>query len=142
FWGEGGWQRYIDTYFGQRDDIWTHGDIARICPSGGVVITGRSDTVLKPGGVRMGPAEIYRGIDALDSIEDSLVIGYPTEAGDMDLWLFVVLAKGVTLDTSRRATIRKRLRAEASPRHVPKRVLEVSEIPYTLNGKKVEKAVL
>lgn len=142
FWGEDGWQRYLDTYFGDRDDIWTHGDVAEMRPSGGVVITGRSDTMLKPGGVRMGPSEIYRIVDALDDIEDSLVIGYPTEGGDMDLWLFVVPAAGKSLDDAVRDTIRKRLRAEASPRHVPKRILQVSQIPYTLNGKKVEKAVL
>lgn len=142
FWGEGGWQRYVDTYFGERDDIWTHGDVAEMRPSGGVVITGRSDTMLKPGGVRMGPSEIYRVVDALDAIEDSLVIGYPIAGGDMDLWLFVVPAAEASLDESLCDTIRKRLRAEASPRHVPKRILEVSEIPYTLNGKKVEKAVL
>ncbi|GAB3684087.1 acetoacetate--CoA ligase [Salinisphaera aquimarina] len=142
FWGEGGWQRYLDTYFADRDDIWSHGDVAEMRPSGGVVITGRSDTMLKPGGVRMGPSEIYRVVDALDEIDDSLVIGYPAAGGDVDLWLFVVPAAGVTLDDGVRETIRKRLRAEASPRHVPKRILEVSEIPYTLNGKKVEKAVL
>jgi len=142
FWGDDGWQRYLDTYFKDRDDIWTHGDVAELRPSGGVVITGRSDTMLKPGGVRMGPSEIYRVVDALDEIEDSLVIGYPTSGGDMDLWLFVVPAESKPLDDAVQDKIRKRLRAEASARHVPKRILQVSEIPYTLNGKKVEKAVL
>lgn len=142
FWGDNGWQRYVDTYFGERADIWTHGDIAEMRTSGGVVISGRSDTMLKPHGVRMGPSEIYRVIEAMDEVDDSLVIGYPTGPGDMELWLFVVPATGRSLDEADRQAIRTRLRQEASPRHVPARILAVSEIPYTLNGKKVEKAVL
>lgn len=142
FWGDDGRQRYLDTYFSDRDDIWTHGDMAELRPSGGVVITGRSDTMLKPGGVRMGPSEIYRVVEALDDIEDSVVVGYPTGDGNMDLWLFVVTRDGQALDDAMQDRIRKRLRAEASPRHVPKRIFPVAEVPYTFNGKKVEKAVL
>lgn len=142
FWGEDGRQRYLDTYFSDRDDVWTHGDVAEMRPTGGVVITGRSDTMLKPGGVRMGPSEIYRVVEALDDVEDSVVVGYPTGDGNMDLWLFVVPANGRSLDDALRDTIRKRLRAEASPRHVPKRIFPVTAVPYTFNGKKVEKAVL
>jgi acetoacetyl-CoA synthetase len=142
FWGEDGWQRYLDTYFKDHDDIWTHGDVAELRASGGVVITGRSDTMLKPGGVRMGPSEIYRVVDALDEVKDSLVIGYPAGGGDMDLWLFVVPAEGSVFNDAMCETIRKNLRDKASARHVPRRILQVSEIPYTLNGKKVEKAVL
>lgn len=142
FWGEDGWQRYVDTYFSERADIWTHGDIAEMRASGGVVISGRSDTMLKPGGVRMGPSEIYRVVEDMDGVEDSLVIGYPTGGGDMDLWLFVVPVAGRTVDDALCKAIRDRLKSEASPRHVPARILEVREIPYTLNGKKVEKAVL
>ncbi|WNK19063.1 acetoacetate--CoA ligase [Halomonas piscis] len=142
FWGENGRQRYLDTYFSDRDDVWTHGDVGEMRPTGGVVITGRSDTMLKPGGVRMGPSEIYRVVEALDGVDDSVVVGYPTGDGNMDLWLFVVPAGGGTLDDALRDTIRQRLRAEASPRHVPKRIFAVTEVPYTFNGKKVEKAVL
>ncbi|ASK36293.1 acetoacetate--CoA ligase [Alcanivorax sp. N3-2A] len=142
FWGDGGWQRYLDTYFGERADVWTHGDVAYFTASGGVVITGRSDTLLKPGGVRMGPSEIYRVVETIDGIEDSLVVGYPIEGGDMDLWLFVVTEAGRELDEPLSQRIRDALLREASPRHVPKRLFQVNEIPYTLNGKKVEKAVL
>jgi acetoacetyl-CoA synthetase len=142
FWGDGGWQRYVETYFGERADIWTHGDIAEMRVSGGVVISGRSDTLLKPGGVRMGPSELYRVVEAMAGIEDSLVIGYPTGGGDMALWLFVVPTTGMYLDDPLPQSIRERLKYEASPRHVPARILAVHEIPYTLNGKKVEKAVL
>jgi acetoacetyl-CoA synthetase len=142
FWGEGGWQRYLDTYFGEHADVWTHGDVGLFTPSGGVVITGRSDTLLKPGGVRMGPSEIYRVVETVAGVEDSLVIGYPAAGGDMDLWLFVVTEKGRELDDDLAQRIRDALLREASPRHVPKRLFQVEEIPYTLNGKKVEKAVL
>lgn len=141
FWGEGGWERYMDTYFSDRHEIWTHGDLAEICPSGGVNISGRTDTLLKPGGVRIGTAEVYRVVEALPEVEDSLVIGYP-RGDDMELWLFVVPAEGTALDPDLVERIRGRLRADASPRHVPKRVLQVPAIPYTLNGKKVEKAAL
>lgn len=142
FWGDNGWQRYVNTYFGDRPDIWTHGDIAELRVSGGVVISGRSDTVLKPGGVRMGPSEIYRVVESMDEIEDSLVIGYPVEKGDMELWLFVVTSDGASLDEQLRKSLCKKLRQEASPRHVPARIFAVNEVPYTLNGKKVEKSVL
>lgn len=142
FWGDDGWQRYLDTYFGERADIWTHGDVAYFTASGGIVITGRSDTLLKPGGVRMGPSEIYRVVEALDGVEDSLVIGYPAEGGDMDLWLFVVTGPEQAMDDALEERIRASLLREASPRHVPKRIFPVPDIPYTLNGKKVEKAVL
>lgn len=140
FWGEGGWERYMDTYFSDRQEIWTHGDLAEVRPSGGLSISGRTDTLLKPGGVRIGTAEVYRVVEALPEVEDSLVIGYP-RGDDMELWLFVVAAEGAALNSELVERIRSRLRAEASPRHVPKRVLPVPAIPYTLNGKKVEKAV-
>lgn len=141
FWGEGGWERYMDTYFSDRHEIWTHGDLAEVRPSGGLSISGRTDTLLKPGGVRIGTAEVYRVVEALPEVEDSLVIGYP-RGDDMELWLFVVPAEGATLDSDLAERIRGRLREDASPRHVPKRVLAVPAVPYTLNGKKVEKAVL
>lgn len=141
FWGANGWERYLDTYFSERPEIWTHGDLAEITDTGGVIISGRTDTTLKPGGVRIGTGEIYRVIDSIAEIEDSLVIGYPNE-DDMDIWLFVVTKPDAALDDSMRGLIRDRLRIDASPRHVPKRILAVPEIPYTLSGKKVEKAVL
>jgi acetoacetyl-CoA synthetase len=141
FWGDNGWERYLDTYFSERPEIWTHGDLAEITGTGGVIISGRTDTTLKPGGVRIGTGEIYRVTDSIAEIEDSLVIGYPNE-DDMDIWLFVVTKPEAVLDDSLASLIRDRLRKDASPRHVPKRILAVPEIPYTLSGKKVEKAVL
>jgi acetoacetyl-CoA synthetase len=141
FWGEDGWQRYLDTYFGDRNEIWTHGDLAAVLPSGGLVISGRTDTLLKPGGVRIGTSEVYRVVEAMEEIEDSLVVGYPHE-DDIELWLFVVTVEDRHLDDALASQIRERLRTAASPRHVPHQVYSVSELPYTLNGKKVEKAVL
>lgn len=140
FWGEGGWQRYLDTYFSDRPEIWTHGDLAQFTDSGGMIISGRTDTTLKPGGVRIGTGEIYRVVESVVGVTDSLVIGYPVE-DDMEIWLFVVCDNG-KLEPELEATLRERLRKDASPRHVPKRIISVPEIPYTLSGKKVEKAVL
>ena len=141
FWGEGGWQRYLDSYFGDRAEIWSHGDLAELRASGGIVISGRADSVLKPGGVRIGAGEIYRVVERLPGVADAVAVGYP-EAGDVEVWLFVVPVPGREVDAELEAEIRRRLRADASPRHVPARVLGVPELPYTLSGKKMERAVL
>ena len=141
FWGEDGWQRYLDSYFGDRAEIWSHGDLAELRPSGGVVISGRADSVLKPGGVRIGAGEIYRVVEHLPGVADAVAIGCP-RAGDVEIWLFVVPTEGSSVDAALEADIRRTLRADASPRHVPARVLGVPEIPYTLSGKKMERAVL
>jgi acetoacetyl-CoA synthetase len=141
FWGEGGWDRYVNEYFAEREGIWTHGDLAEFKVSGGVVISGRTDTTLKPGGVRIGTGEIYRVVENMKEVKDSLVIGYP-RADDMEIWLFLVLKDNASLDAALEKKLRDHLRNETSPRHIPKRIMAVSEIPYTLSGKKVEKAVL
>lgn len=141
FWGENGRQRYLDEYFSERPEIWTHGDLAEITDSGGVIISGRTDTTLKPGGVRIGTGEIYRIVELIPELEDSLVIGYPKD-DDIEIWLFVVTKDRQKLGADLESLIRERLRREASPRHVPRRIIAVPEIPYTLSGKKVEKAVL
>ena len=141
FWGEEGWQRYLGEYFADRREIWTHGDHAETRPAGGVVIHGRTDTLLKPGGVRIGTAEIYRVVDRIDGVLDCIVAGRPT-SDDMEVWLFVVAADDVAVDEAFTDRIRDTLRREATPRHVPRRIVEVTAIPRTLTGKKVEKAVM
>jgi len=139
FWGDGGTKRYHDTYFAQRREIWTHGDIAEMTPFGSAVIYGRSDTTLKPGGVRIGTAEIYAACELFPEIEDCLVFAAPVP-GDEEIVLCVKLKEAQSLTESFAKQIRQRIRDMASPRHVPHRIHPVSAIPYTLNGKRVEGA--
>lgn len=138
FWGEGGDERYRQAYFATMEEVWFHGDLAEFRPTGGVVISGRTDTTLKPGGVRIGTSEIYRVVEGLPGVRDSLVIGYPVE-DDMEIWLFIVPDGQADVDVDR---VRAALRAQASPRHVPAKTFLVPQIPYNLAGKKVEGAVL
>ena len=140
FWRDPQGDRYRHAYFDENPGVWTHGDFIEIRPEGGVVIYGRSDTTLNPGGVRIGTAEIYRAIETMPEIEDSIVVGRDSD-GDVEVLLFVVLAAGTDLDDALQDAIRSRIRRETSPRHVPGRIASVSAIPYTLSGKKVEKAV-
>jgi acetoacetyl-CoA synthetase len=140
FWHDDDGSRYHDAYFAEFDGVWTHGDFIEIRPEGGVVIYGRSDTTLNPGGVRIGTAEIYRAIEPLEEVVDAIAVGRDT-AGDVEVVLFVVLAEGVALDDGLRGRISDRIRTMTSPRHVPRRIVQVDDIPYTISGKKVEKAV-
>jgi acetoacetyl-CoA synthetase len=140
FWDDPDGSRYHDAYFADHPGVWTHGDFIEIRPHGGVVIYGRSDTTLNPGGVRIGTAEIYRAIEPLPEIADSVVVGRPAH-GDTEVVLCVVLAPGETLDDTLRDRIRATIRSATTPRHVPARIEAVSEVPYTISGKKVEKAV-
>ncbi len=139
FWGEGGTERYHDTYFSQRREIWTHGDVAEMTPFGSAVIYGRSDTTLKPGGVRIGTAEIYAACELFPEIEDCLVFGAPV-TGDEEIVLCVKLKDGAALTDLLAKEIRLKIRDLASPRHVPHRIHAVRAVPYTLNGKRVEGA--
>ncbi|WLS10639.1 acetoacetate--CoA ligase (plasmid) [Shinella sumterensis] len=139
FWGERGMQRYHDTYFSQRREIWTHGDVAEMTPYGSAVIYGRSDTTLKPGGVRIGTAEIYAACELFPQIEDCLVFG-ASVPGDEEIVLCVKLKDESGLSDSFAKEVRQKIRDMASPRHVPHRIHAVSAIPYTLNGKRVEGA--
>lgn len=139
FWGEGGNERYKNTYFSDRPGIWTHGDLAEQTIHDSIIISGRIDGTLKPGGVRIGTAEIYRVIDQIPEIYDSVVFGLPND-GDEEIVLCLVFKDGNT-DSDMAKNIRKKIRTKASPRHVPRRIYSVKEIPYTLNGKKVEGAV-
>ncbi len=138
FWGEGGDERYFDTYFAEREGIWVHGDLAEQTIDETVIIYGRTDTTLKPGGVRIGTAEIYRVIDQFLEIQDSIVFGIKID-GDEEVALCLVLKDEITSEFVNQ--LRYAIRMKASPRHVPRRIFQVNEIPYTLNGKKVEGAV-
>jgi acetoacetyl-CoA synthetase len=140
FWDDPDGSRYHDAYFAEHPGVWTHGDFIEIRPSGGVVIYGRSDTTLNPGGVRIGTAEIYRAIETMPEIVDSVVIGRPVD-GDTEVVLFVKLAGGRTLDAALEQRIRDLIRTQTTPRHVPGRIVAVADVPYTISGKKVEKAV-
>ncbi|MBL8582736.1 MAG: acetoacetate--CoA ligase [Rhizobiaceae bacterium] len=139
FWGEGGLQRYHDAYFSQRREIWTHGDVAEMTPYGSAIIYGRSDTTLKPGGVRIGTAEIYAACEMFSEVEDCLVFG-ASKSGDEEIVLCLKLRDGAALDRALAQRIRQKIRDSASPRHVPHRIHSVGAIPYTLNGKRVEGA--
>ena len=140
FWDDPAGERYHDAYFAQHPGVWTHGDFIEITPHGGVVIYGRSDTTLNPGGVRIGTAEIYRAVEPMPEITDAIVVGRPVE-GDVEVVLFVTLAGGSTLDDALIERIRSTIRSATSPRHVPRHIRAVPGIPYTLSGKRVEKAV-
>ena len=140
FWDDPDGERYRAAYFEEWPGVWTHGDYIEIRPHGGVVITGRSDTTLNPGGVRIGTAEIYRAIEPMPEIDDSIVVGRSVD-GDVEVVLFVKPAEGMRLDDPLREAVRARIRAETTPRHVPGRIVAVDDIPYTRSGKKVEKAV-
>ncbi|MGH8884012.1 MAG: acetoacetate--CoA ligase [Egibacteraceae bacterium] len=141
FWGDEDGSRYRDAYFAEHPGVWTHGDFIEIRPSGGVVIYGRSDTTLNPGGVRIGTAEIYRAVDGLPEVADSIVVARPVP-GDVEVVLCVQLADEVELDEGLDRKIRTTIRERTTPRHVPRHIFAVPAVPYTINGKKVEKAVL
>lgn len=141
FLGDETGEKYAGSYFARfpGHDVWAHGDFAMLTESGGVIVAGRSDATLNPGGVRIGTAEIYRALDFVPEIEDALVIGRPIE-NDEQVVLFVKLRSGNLTDTLVE-TIKRTIREKVSPRHVPAQILQVSGIPYTINGKKVELAV-
>ena len=139
FWNDPDGRRYHEAYFDTFPGIWAHGDFIGFTEAGGAIIYGRSDAVLNPGGVRIGTAEIYRQVDAETGIADSLVAGRPAD-GDVEVVLLVVPAEGVTVDGELRQRLRQRVRDGASPRHVPRHIIAVADIPYTRSGKKVELA--
>jgi len=140
FWDDPGDARYRAAYFEKFPGVWRHGDWCEETEHGGIVIYGRSDAVLNPGGVRIGTAEIYRQVEQLDEVVESLVIGQDWE-GDVRVVLFVKLKEGVPLSDELMASIRKRIRDNTTPRHVPAKILQVPDIPRTKSGKIVELAV-
>ncbi len=140
FWDDPDGARYRAAYFERFPGIWHQGDFAEWTEHGGVIIHGRSDATLNPGGVRIGTAEIYRQVEALDDVEESLVIGQDWD-GDVRIVLFVVLRDGAQLSEELAASIRDRIRSGASPRHVPARIVAVRDLPRTRSGKLTELAV-
>jgi len=140
FWNDPDGSKYQKAYFDTFPGIWHHGDYIEINDHGGVKIYGRSDATLNPGGVRIGTAEIYRVVEAYQEVEDSLVIGQEWN-DDQRVILFLKMSSGHNLNDDLVAKIKKAIRTQCSPRHVPAIILETPAIPYTINGKKVEIAV-
>lgn len=140
FWDDLEGSRYRAAYFERFPGVWHHGDYARLTSRGGLVVLGRSDAVLNPGGVRIGTAEIYRQVELLPEVLESVVIGQQWE-GDVRVVLFVRLREGLTLDEALTGRIREQVRRNTTPRHVPARVLQVADVPRTRSGKIVEIAV-
>jgi len=140
FWNDPDRTRYVDAYFSHFAGAWRHGDLIEITPQQGVVVYGRSDATLNPGGVRIGTAEIYRPLEAIDAILEAAAVG-KRDDGDEVIWLFVVLRDGHTVDEALERTIKHTLRSKASPRHVPKRIVQVSALPHTRSGKMMEIAI-
>jgi acetoacetyl-CoA synthetase len=138
FWDDEGGRRYRESYFSVYPGVWRHGDWIKVTSRGTCVIYGRSDATLNRGGVRVGSSELYRVVDALPQIRESLVVDTGRLGSDGALLLFVVLDDGAELDDALRATIASELRMQLSPRHVPDRILAVPDIPKTLNGKRLE----
>jgi acetoacetyl-CoA synthetase len=133
-------QRLRESYFEMFPGVWRHGDWIRITPRGGAVIYGRSDSTINRQGVRMGTSEIYRAAGAVEQVLDALVVDVPRAEGEGELWmvLFVVLAPGATLDEELATEIKRRIREDCSPRHVPNEVRRIEEVPRTLSGKVLE----
>ncbi len=140
FWNDPDGAKYRAAYFAHYPNVWRHGDWARLTEHDGLIILGRSDATLNPGGVRIGTAEIYRQVEQLPEVMESLVVGQDWE-GDVRIVLFVRLREGHSLDEPLRERIRGRIRDHASPHHVPRRILEVPDIPRTISGKITELAV-
>jgi acetoacetyl-CoA synthetase len=138
FWNDPDGERYRDSYFSTWPGVWRHGDWLEVTERGSCIISGRSDSTLNRGGVRMGTAEFYRVVEGLDEVVDSLVVDVSDPGGEGRLLLFVVLRQGTELDDGLRSRIRAAVRAELSPRHVPDRIEAIAEVPRTLSGKKLE----
>jgi acetoacetyl-CoA synthetase len=138
FWNDPDGSRYRDSYFSTWPGVWRHGDWVEITSRGSVVITGRSDSTLNRGGVRMGTSEFYRVVEGLDQVTDSLVVDVSEPGGDGRLLLFLVLRPGAELDGDLRRVVRDAVRSELSPRHVPDEIYAIAEVPRTLSGKKLE----
>jgi acetoacetyl-CoA synthetase len=140
FWNDPEGKRYHSAYFDTFDNVWAHGDYAELTERDTMIIYGRSDAVLNPGGVRIGTAEIYRQVEKLDEVVESIAVGQNWK-DDQRVVLFVVLREGLTLDDELVQRLRKTIRANATPRHVPAKILQVPAIPRTISGKIVELAV-
>jgi len=140
FWNDPGRVRYHAAYFEKYPGVWHHGDFAELTESGGMIIYGRSDAVLNPGGIRIGTAEIYRQVEQVDEVLESLAIGQDVD-GECRIVLFVILRDGEVLSDMLKTKIKQRIRQNASPHHVPAEIIQVNDIPRTKNGKVVELVV-
>ena len=140
FWNDPDGRRYHDSYFARFPGVWCHGDFAELTESGGVIIYGRSDAVLNPGGVRIGTAEIYRQVEQIPEVLEAICVGQEWQ-GDVRVVLFVRLAEGSTLDGALEQRLRRQIREHCTPRHVPARIVQVADIPRTRSGKITELAV-
>jgi acetoacetyl-CoA synthetase len=140
FWNDAGGEKYRAAYFSRFANVWHHGDFAEWTEHGGMIIHGRSDATLNPGGVRIGTAEIYRQVEQLEEVQEAIVIGQDWD-NDVRVVLFVVLRTGIRLDEPLRERIKRQIRSGASPRHVPAKIVQVADIPRTKSGKITELAV-
>jgi len=140
FWNDANGEKYHNAYFSKFPNIWCHGDHALLTERDGIIIYGRSDATLNPGGVRIGTAEIYRQVEQLPEVLESIAVGQDWD-NDVRVILFVRLREGVTLDNALRDTIKKQIRDNTTPRHVPAKILQVADIPRTISGKITELAV-
>jgi acetoacetyl-CoA synthetase len=138
FWNDPDGSRYRDSYFSTWPGVWRHGDWVEITPRGTLIISGRSDSTLNRGGVRMGTSEFYRVVEGLDEVTDSLVVDASEPGGEGRLLLFVVLRPGSEADDELRRRLRDAVRRELSPRHVPDEIHVIEAVPRTLSGKKLE----
>jgi acetoacetyl-CoA synthetase len=141
FWDDKGNIRYRASYFSGFPDVWTHGDWVELTDRDTLKITGRSDATLNRDGVRIGTAELYRTLESMPEVSDSLVVCIDRPDGSQYMPLFVVLTHGVALDEDLKQRIRREIRTRCSPRHVPDEIISVPSIPYTLSGKKTEMPV-
>jgi acetoacetyl-CoA synthetase len=138
FWGDDDGSRLQESYFSMYPGIWRHGDWIEITDRGTAIISGRSDSTINRGGIRMGTSEIYRAVLAVDDVVDALVVDVPREGTDGWMPLFVVLREDATLDDDLVARIKRRIREDCSPRHVPNEIHRIDEVPRTLSGKALE----
>lgn len=138
FWNDENGERYRDSYFDVYPGVWRHGDFVKITSRGTAVIYGRSDATINRGGIRIGTSEIYNALDSISEVEDSLIVDVPVSEDQSFMPLFVSLREGVELSDELKKKINDTIRTKCSPRHVPNEIVEVDEIPTTLNGKKVE----
>lgn len=141
FWNDADFKRYEESYFEMFPGIWRHGDWTKITPRHGIVIYGRSDATLNRGGIRIGTSEIYRAVDKVNEVKDSMIICIEKDGGEFWMPLFVVMQDGIPLTEEIRKKINQTIRSEYTPRHVPDEIIAAPDIPYTISGKKTETPV-
>ena len=141
FWKDPAFKRYEESYFEMYPGIWRHGDWIQITRRNGIIIYGRSDATLNRGGIRIGTSEIYRAVDTVTEVKDSMIICIEKAGGEFWMPLFVLMQDGVSLTDDIRKKINTAIRSAYSPRHVPDEIIPVPDIPYTISGKKTETPV-